>query len=224
MSVVAKFCSSYESLLVGRFLAGVSRGITFTVVPLYVAELVAGRTLGSYQAFAGCLLQVGSALGNAFGLSHVLGGDTTWPYVMALPGLFSVIFLLVIPFIPETPTYLMTNAEKSKSQDDDTADIFEESKAGYLLLKKLRCFSDSDVREEYEQRTKEIQADAKILKANVLQIFSAAKYRRQLFACSLLLLSVQFAGMQAVFQYTNDIFRTAGIEDETATYYAVGKY
>ena len=223
MSVVAKLCHSYEALLVGRFLTGVSRGMTFTIVPLYIAELVARRTLALYQAYAGCLLQIGSALGNALALPKVLGGDTTWPYLMAAPAVFSVTFLLAAPFFPETPTYLMTHSCKAKKKDDDAAEIIPESQAGYLLLKKLRCSDDGKIMQEYKQRDAEIQADASILKATIFQIFSSVKYRRQLFAASILLLAAQFAGLQAVLQYTNNIFRTAGIEEEMATYYTIGK-
>ena len=214
MSVVAKVGQSYEALIVGRFFNGISRGFTFTILPLYVSELVSRKTLAVYQTFTGMYIQLGSALGNALGHPAVLGQVSTWPYLMIVSGSISLLFsLFMAPWLPNTPVYLLTKSPNDDSNEDHPA---------LTLLYKLRCVDASTVKQEYKELHAEMISHHSVHTATFREILTKKKYRRQFFASLIILLSIQFCGLQAVLQYTNNIFKTSGVEADMATVYTVG--
>ena len=220
MSLVAYLCQSYEVLIFGRFLNGVSRGFLFTTIPLYIAEIVARRTLAAFQSLSICLLQIGSSLGNFIGHPDVLGGIYTWPYLMATPALFSILYLIFLPWLPETPTFLLLKSVYCpKSMDTENL----ENKEAYVLLCELRSNNKMKTKMEYEQLCKELDEDSKLRKATFFEIFSTKNYRKQIVGCILLQLSAQFAGLQAVIQYTNTILEVAGVRANQTTFFSIGK-
>ena len=216
MSPIAKLGQSYEALIVGRVLNGLSRGISFAAVPLYVAEIVNRKTLAMYQCFPGFIIQFGSAIGNGLGHPKVLGGVATWPYLMALPAFFSVMYLVALPFMPLTLTYVMSTIDKESS-------IPVSKLPGYTLLRRLRCGNDEEVMQEYKLLSEELSDDSHIQAIDLKQAFTKRKYRLQLFGALAVQLSAQTGGMQAVLLYTNSIFGIAGIGPEQATFYTIGK-
>ena len=50
MSPIASLTSSVESIIVGRVISGIARGMSLSLVPLYVSELTNRKTLAVYQA------------------------------------------------------------------------------------------------------------------------------------------------------------------------------
>lgn len=104
--------STIEHLFVGRFLAGLSAGGVFVLIPLYVAEISEDKirgTLGSFFIFS---INFGTLL--TFIAGNYLEYKTVAYVMVALP----IIFLIVFVFLPETPQFLIKcgkekDAEKS---------------------------------------------------------------------------------------------------------------
>ena len=49
MSPVAALTNSVEAVIVGRVVAGVARGVSLSVIPLYVSEITGRKMLACYQ-------------------------------------------------------------------------------------------------------------------------------------------------------------------------------
>ena len=49
MAPVSEISKSYDVLIVGRAISGIARGIAFSTVPLYVAEITNRKNLAFFQ-------------------------------------------------------------------------------------------------------------------------------------------------------------------------------
>lgn len=95
--------SSVNWILLGRFLAGFSAGGSFTLVPLYVAEISQDKIRGSLGSFFILSTNLGMLL---IYISGSIFDYATTPKIMLL---LPAIFILLIYFFPETPNYLLRN-------------------------------------------------------------------------------------------------------------------
>jgi len=222
MGPVAFFSGSYEILIIGRLLNGVTRGVAFTVAPLYIAEVTNRETLAFHQTPFAWLMQLSSALANAVSLPHVLGGANSWPYALALPGVFSLVYLFSVPWIPHTLTWMMQ--EERKTNKHSTQTLSPADRASFSLLKRLRYEQGDSLLTEFRSIQNEIDADAQVERASIRKLWSIEKYRRQLMAVVFIQLCPQLCAIQAIFQYTNTIFEGTGVRPEDSTYYTIGKY
>jgi len=220
MGPVAYFSKSYELIIIGRLLNGMARGVGFSVAPIYVGEVTSRKTLAFYQTPHGWLVQISAAIGNAVAHPNVLGGVDRWQYGLAMPGVFSLIYLVCGPWIPETLTWVI---QKEREKSKQTISLNPKDRLSYWLLRKLRYHRDEALLGEYRSIETEIDADSRIQRAAITDLFSTGKYRRQLFAVIVIQTSVQICGAQAIFQYTNTILEEAGIRQEDSTNYTVGK-
>ncbi|XP_002126281.2 solute carrier family 2, facilitated glucose transporter member 1-like isoform X1 [Ciona intestinalis] len=215
MGPMPPILNSYEILIVGRFLTGISRGLAFAACPLYIAETANRQTLFLWQSPSGWLIQLGALLGNGIGHAKVMGGEELWPYFMIIPGLFSLVYVACYHWLPETPPYLLRQKGKPEAQRDSEA---------LALLTKLRTGSPDVLEKELQALKEEIAADASVEKASVVQIAKDPKYRMQLLVCIMLMSSLQAVGIQLISQYTDDIFINANIPKEYATYASIGTF
>lgn len=73
MGLGAKFIPSYESLIIGRLVNGIARGIAFSTMPVIVAETTCRRRIGVYQGPYTYGIFFGVMLGNLLGHYGVNG-------------------------------------------------------------------------------------------------------------------------------------------------------
>lgn len=175
---------------ISRFLCGLSVGLVFTVLPMYIGEISDDEVRGSL----GSLMQLFIVIGLLF--SYSLG-----PYLsvqlfniilLVPPVAFLVIFLF---FIPESPYYLI---------QADNVDSAEES------LMKLRAKSKYDVQKELETMKGLVQ-EAQQNKGNFFDIFKSRGLTMALFLSVSLVTLQQFSGINIILFYTQDIFTDAGV-------------
>lgn len=107
------FASSSEWLYLGRFLAGVTAGGFYTLVPVFVTEISQDNFRGHLGSFF--LLSVNSGMLLMYIAGNTFDYYTTPKLMLLLPALFLLIF---IPMFYETPVYLFRKgkveaAEKS---------------------------------------------------------------------------------------------------------------
>lgn len=103
------FSSSAKWLYLGRFLAGLSTGGCFALVPMYIAEISQDNVRGSLGSFFCLSINFGMLLVYIAGkfLSYTLT-----PKVMLLA---PVSFLVFFFFCTETPVYLLRHGKVDKS-------------------------------------------------------------------------------------------------------------
>ncbi|XP_078493723.1 solute carrier family 2, facilitated glucose transporter member 5 [Ciona intestinalis] len=210
MGPVAVYFKTYESIIAGRFLCGFARGIGFTAAPLLISETTVHRYLGKHLSISGLVVPLGYALGNGIGHPYVLGGENTWPFLVCVPILFSMVYLLSAYWLPQTPGWLIKNGSNEKS--------------ALSLLKKLRKSTQANVQAEFNNLSKEIELDTTLTEASFWEMVKIPKYRQQLICTVLVMASLQTTGISAVALYSNRIFHTAGVQGNNATYASIGMH
>uniref|UniRef100_F6RNC6 Solute carrier family 2, facilitated glucose transporter member 5 n=1 Tax=Ciona intestinalis TaxID=7719 RepID=F6RNC6_CIOIN len=203
MGPVAVYFKTYESLIAGRFLCGFARGIGFTAAPLLISETTVHRYLGKHLSISGLVVPLGYALGNGIGHPLVLGGENTWPFLVCVPILFSMVYLLSAHWLPQTPGWLIKNGFRRK--------IIKTSKK-------------ANMKAEFNNLSKEIELDTTLTEASFWEMVKIPKYRQQLICTVLVMGSLQTTGISAVALYSNRIFHTAGVQGNNATYASIGMH
>ena len=201
-----KAASSYEMLLLGRILVGISAGLFTGLSPLYVAEIAPINIRGAMGTVNQLGVTTGIFMAMVLGLENVLGGDDTWPVLLAFTALPALLQCLILPFMPETPRYLII----SKNEID------EAEKA----LKKLR--NSEDVSSEIEEIQNEEQNNDSETNYSIWQLLKSSDLRLCLVVCICLHLSQQLSGMVAIFYYSTSFFESAGIDPDSSQYATIG--
>lgn len=135
---------SAKWLFLGRFLAGFSAGGSFTLIPLYIAEISQDKIRGSLGSFF--------ILSTNFGmlLMYVVGeffDYYTTPKIMLL---LPASFLLLFSFFPETPIFLL---RKNKLRE-------AEKSLKFLRGCKHENSINEDVKCELEKMIRKVELDA----------------------------------------------------------------
>ena len=190
---------------IGRISVGIVAGIATAVVPTYFSEL---SPIGIRGA-VGTMHQLGITVGIVVSqwLStpslNLFGSEEKWQYLFVVPLVFGGLQCAVLPFCPESPSYLYQTEGK------------EAAKKALQRLQK-----NDDVIEVYlELIQEEIQAtDASTGAFTTWDLFCSQKLRKQLIVGISVQLMMQFSGIDAVFYYSTTVFYQAKVDDpELAT-------
>ncbi|CAF2734032.1 unnamed protein product [Rotaria sp. Silwood2] len=104
---LSKLIYSYELLIGGRFLIGLACGYGSSVAPTYINEISPRNLRGTL----GASFQLGIVgtlfVSQAISLHSVLGSEDKWHYALGLPIVFSVMQVILLFFVPESPKYLL---------------------------------------------------------------------------------------------------------------------
>ena len=102
-----KVASSYELMLIGRTLVGISAGLFTGLSPLYIAEIAPIHIRGAMGTVNQLGVTTGILTSMVLGLEDALGGEDTWPVLLGLAAIPSLIQCIMLPFMPESPRYLI---------------------------------------------------------------------------------------------------------------------
>jgi len=117
--LVQVFCGSVFTLCLGRFIAGIAAGTALVICPLYLAEISPKQIRGTLGIVNPLGLQVGMFLASLFDTLclKLITKNMTAQWRTAMAGLLipSVLFLLLVWFLPETPRFLLLKNNEEKS-------------------------------------------------------------------------------------------------------------
>ena len=102
--VVAK---SPELLMVGRAITGINCGLVTGLAPMYLAEITPFNLRGAIGTCHQLFITIGIFVSSVFGLREILGTKDLWPFILLLPSATALISLVLLPFFPDSPRYLM---------------------------------------------------------------------------------------------------------------------
>ena len=119
--------------VVARFVVGLGNGATYVCAPIYLAEMLPlkWRAIGLgmfmdcyYVGKKFCLCHLSSlaenisggllSAGVTYGTAQITG-SWAWRLPSAIQGLFSIISVLVLPFVPETPRWLVYHGRHAEA-------------------------------------------------------------------------------------------------------------
>lgn len=187
--------TSFSMFVFFRIVGGIGVGIASMVVPMYIAEIAPpkrrGALVGNYQL----AIVIGIVVVYFVNYLIVLQGDANWNLTIGWRWMFgselvpSLLFLLFIFFIPESPRWLIQKGHTNKAlavlhkinREDDVAQV------------------QAEIQESFQQE------DKKQWKLLVNPIFKKA-----LFVGIGLSVLQQLTGINAILYYAPEIFKSLG--------------
>ncbi|XP_037354561.1 solute carrier family 2, facilitated glucose transporter member 5 isoform X2 [Talpa occidentalis] len=128
-----------------------------------------------------------------------------WPILLGLTGVPAGVQLLLLPFSPESPRYLLIQKK--------------DEKAARKALRELRGWDD--VEDEIQEIREEDEAEKAAGFISVLKLFQTRSLRWQVVSIIVLMAGQQLSGVNAIFYYTDQVFRSAGVETDHIQYVTV---
>ena len=172
---------SWEVLVVGRLVVGLSAGLNTVLVPTYVSEIAPLQLRGGLGVFNQLAVTCGIFFGQILGLGEVLGNEDGWPWLLAITIIPCVLQILILFWSPMSPRYLgitLANTEEARE-----------------ALMQLRNNDVSMVEEEMEEIREELEK-VKEPEMSVMELLVSRKLRVSLIICIVMHLSQQLCGIR----------------------------
>jgi MFS family permease len=215
---------SFEPLLVGRLLQGLSGGVIAVVVPLYLAEClpsdVRGRGAAVFQfmltfgivlaAFVGSYFirnaEQAIALAGADEAQVVAAADHAWRSMFLTVVYPGVVFLLGTLFVPESPRWLIRHGRAGAAR-------------GVLARMRGERGLDAELAEINSALAEEHARPRLSWLAGLREIFTERKYVLPFILACIILGCNQTTGINSILQFMSTILQKAGLDPVTASSY-----
>jgi sugar porter (SP) family MFS transporter len=192
-SLGSAFSTNWYLFLMFRFLGGIGVGASSVTAPVYISEIsppaYRGRLVMMFQfnVVFGILI---SYLSNYL-IGLWIGSDTSWRVMLGIQAIPSLIFLILVEFVPETPRWLILK----KNKVDEARRILKIINAE-TYENDLQNIIDNN-REEHKSTT----TDSLFRRQNKLPVFLAICFA----------IFNQVSGINAIIYYAPRIFEMAGL-------------
>ncbi|XP_052084158.1 glucose transporter type 1-like isoform X2 [Mytilus californianus] len=202
----SRHASSYEMVIAGRFLVGFNCGLYTGLTPLYLSEISTPNIRGALGTLHQFGVVIGILLSQVLGFPEVLGTGQNWHVLLGLCIIPCALQLLVMPFCPESPRYLLITKEQ------------EEKALSSLRTLRGTSMVDADISEMKREQSNS-RAEAKI---GMLHLFKKKSLWMPLVISVIMHLSQQLSGINAIFYYSATLFKSAGVSEITAAHATSG--
>ncbi|XP_028343676.1 solute carrier family 2, facilitated glucose transporter member 5 isoform X5 [Physeter macrocephalus] len=112
---------SFEMIIVARLLVGICAGLSSNVVPMYLGELAPKNLRGALGVVPQLFITVGILAAQILGLRSLLANEEGWPTLLGVTGVPAALQLLLLPFFPESPRYLLIQKRDEAAAKTGTA-------------------------------------------------------------------------------------------------------
>ncbi|HRZ97500.1 MAG TPA: sugar porter family MFS transporter [Paludibacter sp.] len=187
------FAESATMLTILRVLSGLAVGATSVVAPMYISEIAPAHNRGRLVSFNQFAITIGIVLAYIFDYLLLGLGNDSWRYMLAVPGVFGIIFLvfLLVKF-PESPRWLLAHGRKDEA------------------IKVLNNIGGKSlVNEELPEMERTLLAEQKKEKMSMGELFKG-KTGKIVLIGTLIAALQQITGINAVIMFAPDIFQAAG--------------
>ena len=193
--------SSFEQLMIGRSVLGLSIGWGLSIDPMYISEISPAHIRGYLVTWSEIAINVGVIFGFASGITfYHTPDDYAWRYMYGSGAILPLTMLLLVKFyMPESPRWLLQN-----NNDDEAR----------LVLSKLYPNDEDvetiihDVKKANDREAATFQPDWKFLLCN-----PSPAYRRMLIAGIVAGVSQQVVGISAIGSFQTFVLDQSGVKD-----------
>ncbi|KAM0550199.1 hypothetical protein ACHAPJ_009047 [Fusarium lateritium] len=204
-------------LLVGRFLSGAGSGAASVIGTGYTAEIAPKSIRGGLTALynANTMLSVGLAYWVNFGsLLHIdEKKNMQWQVPMGVQALPGVILLVALPFIPESPRWLLSCGKTASAE---------------TALEHLRSLPKEHdyLRTEFEEINSGIDHERSLAPgwSGFLAEVSTPNIRKRLILDLIMQVGFQFSGGNIITYYNTSILQSIGFKSHQIIYLFSGIY
>ena len=131
--LITGFSAGLDSMVIGRFITGMGIGAEIAIISAYIGEMAPAAVRGRYTGLTNVFAMIGQGVVPVVALGLVPNFDWGWRAMFFL-GALGGLTLLLFPFLPESPRWLMTkgrHAEAAKIIDAAEARAMARN-GGYL--------------------------------------------------------------------------------------------
>lgn len=191
--ILLALATNVTTIYIGRMLAGVGCGVTYSVAPIYLGEITSKQTRGLLSTLMAVLINIGMLIIYALGLNFTR--FTSSMIAISVP----IIFLLCFVWLPETAVYLtrknrLTSAERTLQ---------------WALNRK-------NVDEELEEIKRIVSSESDGNKSSFLEslkdIYRKSECRKAFRVVIILLSALTLSGAAPILAYQSETFHKAGYE------------
>jgi len=188
-SVAIAFSSSLGIFVVMRFAAGIGVGMASLLCPMYIAEISPANVRGRNVAINQLTVVIGILVTNLVNYFLADTGPDAWRWMFGLGVVPSLIFLIGVIWLPESPRWLVKDGQIDRAQK---------------ILRTLgsESFAESTLKEV----EKSLQGNTKMSYKAVFE----KTVRPAVVVGITLAVFQQFCGINVVFNYTSTIFESVG--------------
>ncbi|XP_072001234.1 solute carrier family 2, facilitated glucose transporter member 11 isoform X3 [Engystomops pustulosus] len=203
---LSRYAKSFEMIILGRILAGVNSGVSMCIQPMYLGESAPRKLRGTGALSCAVSTAIGLVMGQVVGLREILGSEEVWPLLLASNVTPGIIQLMVLPWVPESPRYLLIDLK-----DKDSC---------VVALRRLR--GNCDFTSEMEEMMAEQTAIQGQRPKSLCELIQDPSLRRQLLTIVVLSSAMQLCGNDSMYFYASYVFQAAGISSEKIQYVVIG--
>lgn len=199
-SVGTALAPSHAILMAFRFLGGIGVGLSSVCAPIYTAEIaparIRGRLVGlvQFNIVLGILL---AYLSNYIIQLIITDEMVAWRWMLGVMLVPSVVFLLLLVSVPETPRWLM-----SRGKDEEAVQI-----------SRRLCNTEAESEEQIAEIREQLAADR--TKGSLSDFFSR-RYRKVIVFAFIIAMCNQLSGINAILYYAPEVMKKAGATDDDA--------
>ncbi|TAQ87445.1 hypothetical protein B7494_g4225 [Chlorociboria aeruginascens] len=188
--------------LFARFFSGFGAGMLITVVPVFQAEVAPPASRGMLVSLNGVLIVVAYTLAGWIGVACYFAENVKlqWRLPLALQTLWPLLILAVIPWIPESPRWLL-----EQKRSDEAWKIVER------LHHRSDDPTDSFAKKEFYQMSRQVEADEALAAGETwLSLFSKPSYRKRVICAFFMMYAGQASGNLVIANYSVSIYQRLG--------------
>ncbi|MDX1908323.1 MAG: sugar porter family MFS transporter [Bacteroidia bacterium] len=192
------------TLMIFRFIGGLSVGASSVVAPMYIAEISPDEKRGQLTAMFQFNIVFGILV--AYFSNWVIGtdGPDDWRWMLGIVALPALAFTILVLFIPESPRWLVTRRGNHGE--------------ALRILRIINPQTAQEALEAIQASTHNGQPEA----GAGLGTFFSRKYRWPILLAFLFAFFNQVSGINAVIYYAPRIFEAAGLGTQVALLSSVG--
>ena len=180
-SIAAALPRNLTEFVIARLVGGLAIGLASTLSPLYIAEISPARIRGLLVSVNQLAIVTGILLSYSVNYALTGAGPENWRWMFASAAVPSILFLLALLFVPESPRWLVQNGREAEAEH---------------VLSRIAG------RDAARLEIRAIQAAVAEESANLL----APAFRKPLILAILIALFSQFTGINTIIYYGSIVF------------------
>ncbi|XP_075226863.1 facilitated trehalose transporter Tret1-2 homolog [Lycorma delicatula] len=192
--LLTTFATGADLLYVSRFLAGIAEGITFTVSPLYLAEIAETRIRGAISGLFSVLMTSGTIF------EFLIGRLCSYLTLNIASSIIPMIYFACIVIIPESPHYLLMRHNRTDAN---------KSYSWLRNSKSQKGKDDTSIEEEMDVMNSQVQKEMES-RGEWLDLLRTKGTRRATFIVMTLSIMQRFGGISTMKSYMSTTLPSNG--------------
>ncbi|NWK83995.1 sugar porter family MFS transporter [Staphylococcus sp. GSSP0090] len=197
-ALILALAPSMPVLVIGRLVIGLAVGGSTAIVPVYLSEMAPTEQRGSLSSLNQLMITIGIL--SSYLINYAFTPIEGWRWMLGLAVVPSLILLIGVAFMPESPRWLLEHRSEKAARD----------------VMKL-TFKDSEIDKEIADM-KEINS----ISESTWNVLKSPWLRPTLIIGCIFALLQQIIGINAIIYYAPSILSKAGLGDATSILGTVG--